>query len=110
MQHRFFGTLAPVARTDISCFDPPLPSVRTAYATRLVQGAPRRCRASGRLGAELKDGTVLDIGPDDVYDIPPEHDGYTIGDEPCVLLEWSGLRAFLGFRAEWHGRILTTLL
>jgi hypothetical protein len=65
---------------------------------------------SGRLGAELEDGTVLDLGPDDVYDIPPEHDGYTIGDEPCVLLEWSGLRAFLGFRAEWHGRILTTLL
>jgi hypothetical protein len=53
---------------------------------------------------------LLDLGPDDVYDIPPEHDGYTIGDEPCVLLEWSGLRAFLGFRAEWHGRILTTLL
>jgi hypothetical protein len=65
---------------------------------------------SGRLGAELKDGTVLDIGPDDVYDIPPEHDGYTTGDQPCVLLEWSGLRAFLGFRAESHGRILITLL
>jgi hypothetical protein len=39
---------------------------------------------SGRFGALLKDGTVLDLGPDDVYDIPPEHDGYTIGDEPCV--------------------------
>ena len=65
---------------------------------------------SGRFGAQLKDGTVLDLGPDDVYDIPPEHDGYTIGDEPCVLLEWSGLRAFVGFRAGSHGRILATLL
>jgi class 3 adenylate cyclase len=65
---------------------------------------------SGRFGAQLKDGTVLDLGPDDAYDIPPEHDGYTIGDEPCVLLEWSGLRAFLGFRAASHGRILATLL
>src|SRR5918992_1775658 len=65
---------------------------------------------SGRFGAQLKDGTILDLGPDDVYDIPPEHDGYTIGDEPCVLLEWSGLRAFLGFRAGSHGRILATLL
>jgi class 3 adenylate cyclase len=65
---------------------------------------------SGRFGAQLKDGTVLDLGPDDVYDIPPEHDGYTIGDEPCVLLEWSGLRAFLGFRGGSHGRILATLL
>jgi class 3 adenylate cyclase len=65
---------------------------------------------SGRFGAQLRDGTVLDLGPDDVYDIPPEHDGYTIGDEPCVLLEWSGLRAFVGFRAGSHGRILATLL
>jgi class 3 adenylate cyclase len=65
---------------------------------------------SGRLGAQLKDGTVLELGPDDVYDIPPEHDGYTIGDDPCVLLEWSGLRAFAGFRAGSHGRILATLL
>ena len=65
---------------------------------------------SGRFGAQLKDGTILDLGPDDVYDIPPEHDGYTIGDEPCVLLEWSGLRAFVGFRAGSHGRILATLL
>jgi class 3 adenylate cyclase len=65
---------------------------------------------SGRFGAQLKDGTVLDLGPEDVYDIPPEHDGYTIGDEPCVLLEWSGLRAFLGSRAGSHDRILATLL
>ncbi len=65
---------------------------------------------SGRFGAQLKDGTMLDLGPDDVYDIPPEHDGYTIGDEPCVLLEWSGLRAFLGIRAGSHDRILATLL
>jgi class 3 adenylate cyclase len=65
---------------------------------------------SGRFGAQLKDGTVLDLGPDDVYDIPPDHDGYTIGDEPCVLLEWSGLGAFLGSRAGSHRRILATLL
>jgi class 3 adenylate cyclase len=65
---------------------------------------------SGRLGALLKDGTVLELGPDEVYDIPPGHDGYTIGDEPCVLLEWSGIRAFAGFRAGPHGRILATLL
>ena len=65
---------------------------------------------SGRFGAQLKDGTMLDLGPDDVYDIPPEHDGYTIGDEPCVLLEWSGLRAFVGFRSGSHGRVLATLL
>jgi class 3 adenylate cyclase len=65
---------------------------------------------SGRWGALLEDGTALQFGPDDVYDIPPGHDGYTIGDQPCVLIEWSGLRALAGFRAGSHGRVLATLL
>lgn len=65
---------------------------------------------SGRLGALFEDGTTIELGPDDVYDIPPGHDGYTIGHEPCVALEWFGLRAFTGFRAGSQGRALTTLL
>ena len=65
---------------------------------------------SGAWGAELRDGTVVEFGPDDVYDVPPGHDGYTIGDEPCVLLEWSGMRALAGSRGEFHDRVLTTLL
>jgi class 3 adenylate cyclase len=65
---------------------------------------------SGRFGVLLKDSTALEFGPDDVYEIASEHDGYTIGDEPCVVIEWSGLRAFAGFRAGSHGRVLVTLL
>lgn len=34
---------------------------------------------SGRLGALLRDGTALEYGPDDVYDIPPGHDGSRSG-------------------------------
>jgi class 3 adenylate cyclase len=64
---------------------------------------------SGRFGVTLRDGTTLELGPDDVYDIPPGHDGYTIGDEPCVAVEWSGLRAFAGFRSG-SPRALATLL
>jgi len=65
---------------------------------------------SGRQGAELRDGTVLEFGPDDVYDIPPGHDGYTIGDEPCVLIEWSGARTWAGRDARFLDRALVTLL
>jgi class 3 adenylate cyclase len=64
---------------------------------------------SGRLGVVLEDGTTREFGPDDVYEVPPGHDGYVIGHEPCVVLEWSGLRAFTGFRAG-QGRSLATLL
>ena len=65
---------------------------------------------SGRFGVQLDDGRVLELGPDDVFDIPPGHDGWTIGEEPCVQLEWFGLRTFAGPAAGAHGRMLATLL
>ena len=64
---------------------------------------------SGRIGIQMEDGTVREFGPDDVYIIPPGHDGYVIGHEQCVAIEWSGVRAFAGFRAL-QGRALATLL
>jgi class 3 adenylate cyclase len=45
-----------------------------------------------------------------VFDIPPGHDGYTIGDESCVQVEWSGIRAWAGFPTGIHSRVLATLL
>jgi class 3 adenylate cyclase len=65
---------------------------------------------SGPFGADFRDGSRLELGPDDVYDIPPGHDGYTIGQEPAVLIEWSGLRTFARGMTGAHGRVLATLL
>lgn len=66
---------------------------------------------SGRFEIVMRDGTMLQFGPEDVFEIPPGHDGYTLGDEPCVQIEWSGLRAFAGFRlAGTYNRALVTLL
>jgi len=42
----------------------------------------------GRQAIRLADGTEVEYGPGDLYDVPPGHDGWTIGDEPCVMLEW----------------------
>jgi class 3 adenylate cyclase len=65
---------------------------------------------SGRWGAELTDGTVLEWGPDDVFDCPPGHDGYTVGDEPCTLIEWVGLRTFTAPESGFADRFLATIL
>jgi class 3 adenylate cyclase len=65
---------------------------------------------SGRLGIKLRDGTTFELGADDVFDIPPGHDGYVIGHEPVETVEWAGSRAFWGTRAGAHGRALATLL
>jgi class 3 adenylate cyclase len=63
---------------------------------------------SGRMGITFSDGSTMEVGPNEAFDIPPDHDGYTIGDEPCVQIEWGGLTAFTGRRNT--ARVLTTLL
>ncbi len=65
---------------------------------------------SGRVGIDFPDGTTVEFGPGDVFDIPPGHDGYTVGGEPCVQLEWAGIRAWAGFPTGIHSRVLATLL
>lgn len=65
---------------------------------------------SGQVGFLLRDGRILEFGPDDVYDIPAGHDGYTIGEEPAVLIEWSGMRALAGSQGAFGDRVLATLL
>ena len=65
---------------------------------------------SGRLGMRLRDGSTIEFGPNDVFDVAPGHDGYTIGDAPCIAIEWVGNRAYMGFRAGMQDRVTATLL
>jgi class 3 adenylate cyclase len=65
---------------------------------------------SGRVAVQLEDGRLLEFGPNDVFNIPPGHDGWTLGSEPCVQIEWAGLHTFAGLSTGLHGRALATLL
>lgn len=65
---------------------------------------------SGALGVDFPDGTRNVFAAGDVFDIPPGHDGFTATDEPCVQVEWIGIRAFAGFPTGIHSRVLATLL
>jgi class 3 adenylate cyclase len=49
---------------------------------------------SGQLGNRLEDGTTNVIGPGMVYEIPPGHDGWVVGDEPFVAYDVAGVRSF----------------
>jgi class 3 adenylate cyclase len=64
---------------------------------------------SGRVAVLLQDGTALRFGPNDVFDIPPGHDAWVLGDEPFVQLEWTGLHTFIGTHSAGGG-VLATLL
>jgi class 3 adenylate cyclase len=64
---------------------------------------------SGQLGIDFQDGSSVIFRPGDVFDIPPGHDGYTVGDEAVVQIEWTGLRHWAGY-AGARSRVLVTLL
>jgi len=63
----------------------------------------------GRLHIEMDDGSMLDVGPNEVYDIPPGHDGWTVSEEPLLAINWSGVRSWLP-EPESGDRVLATLL
>ncbi len=37
----------------------------------------------------MDDGSEEEFGPNDVMMLPPGHDAWTVGDVPCVFVEFS---------------------
>jgi class 3 adenylate cyclase len=65
---------------------------------------------SGRLRVETDAGESIDIPPDSIYEIPPGHDAWVVGDEPWVTVEWTSAR-IVGVAPEGPGgRTLATVL
>jgi hypothetical protein len=42
------------------------------------------------MGVRTDDGEEGEVAPGSVYSIPPGHDGWVIGDEPVVTVEFQG--------------------
>ena len=49
---------------------------------------------SGRMKVVMDNGTEQEVGPGDAFTIPPGHDGWVIGDDPCVALDFSGMEHY----------------
>jgi quercetin dioxygenase-like cupin family protein len=45
---------------------------------------------SGRMRVRMNDGAEAEVGPGDVVEIDPGHDAWTVGDDPCVMLDFGG--------------------
>jgi class 3 adenylate cyclase len=65
---------------------------------------------SGVLHVELEDGSQAEIGPGDVFEIPPGHDAWVIGDEPWISIDFRGARSYARPVAAGGDRILATVL
>jgi ketosteroid isomerase-like protein len=68
---RWSTDVAPIAGTD---------SCQTRHLGYLV---------SGRMQVRMDDGTELAVEAGDIFDLPGGHDAWVVGDEPCVMVDYS---------------------
>jgi class 3 adenylate cyclase len=64
----------------------------------------------GRLHVQMHDGTEAVLGPNEMYEIPPDHDAWVIGDESWVALDFRGARSYARPLARDGDRVLATIL
>ena len=65
--------------------------VKPIAGTDSCQAAHFGYVVSGRQKVRLDDGRELEFGAGDVVSIPAGHEGWTIGDEPCVVIDFAGM-------------------
>lgn len=49
---------------------------------------------SGRMTIRSNDGTEIGVGPGDVFRAAPGHDAWVVGDEPCTIIDWTGIARY----------------
>lgn len=65
---------------------------------------------SGRFRFHLSSGLEFEVGPHDVFDIPPGHDGWVVGDDPYESVEWTGVRSWIPEHDLMADRTVATLV
>jgi class 3 adenylate cyclase len=65
---------------------------------------------SGYLRVQMSDGSELELAPGDVFEIPPGHDAWVVGDEPWVSVDFEAMRTFGKGAETGDERILATMV
>ncbi len=50
---------------------------------------------SGRIKTIMDDGTEAEGGPGDIAVVPPGHNSWVVGDEPCVAIDLTGVKDYI---------------
>jgi quercetin dioxygenase-like cupin family protein len=68
--------------------------VRPVAKTQWCEAPHFQYHVSGRLRVKMSDGAEFEIGPGEVSALPPGHDAWVVGNEPVVVIDWSGASNF----------------
>jgi len=64
--------------------------VKPIAGTEWCEAPHFQYHVSGRLHIVMSDGSTFEAGPGDVTALPAGHDAWVVGDEPVVVIDWSG--------------------
>lgn len=64
--------------------------VKPIAKTESCQAAHVGYVISGRMKIVMDDGTADEFGPGDLMICPPGHDAWIVGDDACVVVDWTG--------------------
>jgi class 3 adenylate cyclase/quercetin dioxygenase-like cupin family protein len=65
---------------------------------------------SGHLRVDMNDGASIDLTAGDVFEVPPGHLAYVVGDEPWTSIDFAGRRLFAKSPAEDTQRKFATIV
>lgn len=65
---------------------------------------------SGRLRIQMLDGLELEVGPGDVYEVPPGHDAWVVGNEPWVGIAFDEVRGYARPQSDGGRRVLSAIV
>jgi class 3 adenylate cyclase len=84
--------------------------VKPIVGTEYCQSHHVAYSVAGRIHVEMSDGIGMDVGPGEVFEIPPGHDAWVVGDEPFVSIDFEAMRGFAKSDPGRTRRTLATLL
>jgi class 3 adenylate cyclase/quercetin dioxygenase-like cupin family protein len=65
---------------------------------------------SGRLHVEMDDGPSIELAEGDVFEVPPGHVAWVVGDEPWISIDFAGRRLFAKSPVEASERKFATIV
>ena len=69
-------------------------NVKPIAGTETCQAPHLLYCVSGRMKVAMDDGSEGEIGPGEVASIEPGHDAWIVGDEQCVMVDFSGFAQY----------------
>ena len=65
---------------------------------------------SGRLRIAMPDGTELEVGPGEIFEAPPGHDAWVVGDVPWVAVDFQAMRTYARSEHQDSERVLASIV